>query len=367
MTSGRQVRFGATAAPTSAGKPDYELYREVIEDCLLIDELGFDAVWFVEHAFSDYLPHPSPLITMSHVAAQAPDLALGSAVLVLPWYNPMRLAGEIAMVSALTRAPLYIGIGRGTAKSEYDNYNVDMSTARARMNETFKIVSQALKGEPFTYEGEFFKLEKPVRLRPGPGPDARIQFYGAIGSPSGAENVADLGLPLLCQSQFPDWLIAKVIESWQAKSAELDRSYTSPNVIQVRTLIRDTDEEAFALARDLYPRSFRVQYDHYVSEADPWEGIDEYQGFKRAFEGLAKLKDPANIQPFIETQAVGSPERVAKRLQEYIDLGFDHIMLHATFPEFPQEVRRDTYRRFARDVAPMLTDSMREPRAARVT
>lgn len=362
MAGSRQVRFGATAAPTTAGKPDHLLYREVIEDCLLIDELGFDAAWFVEHAFSDYLPHPSPLITMAHVAARAPDLALGTAVLVLPWYNPMRLAGELAMVSALTTAPLYIGIGRGTAKSEYDNYNVDMSTARARMNETYRLVREAMKGEPFTWDGTFYKLPKPVRLRPAVAPDARIRFYGAIGSPSGAENVAELGLPLLCQSQFPDWLLAKVRDSWWAKSAALGRSYDVPNVVQVRCLIRDTDEEAFALARELYPRGFRVQYDHYVPEADPWAGIDEYQGFLRAFERLKKLKDPANIQPFIETQAVGSPDRVARRLRQYIDLGFDYVMLHATFPEFPQEVRRDTYRRFARDVAPLLTDSMRAPR-----
>lgn len=355
MTVRREIRFGATAAPTTAGKPDHELYREVIEDCLLISELGFDAAWFVEHAFSNYLPHPSPLITMAHVAALAPELGLGTAVLVLPWYNPLRLAGEIAMVSALTRGPLYLGIGRGTAKSEYDNYNVDMRTARARMNETLRIVQEALKGQPFTYRGEFYRYDKPVRLRPAPAPWARIQFYGAIGSPSGAENVAMLGLPLLCQSQFPDRMLTKVIDSWKTRSAALGHTYGAPNIVQVRTLIADTDEEAFALARKLYPRGFAVQHAHYVPEADPWEGIDEYEGFKRAFDGLAKLKDPANIQAFIETQAVGSADRVARRIQEYIDLGFDYIMVHATFPEFPQEVRRDTYRRFAHDVAPRFT------------
>jgi alkanesulfonate monooxygenase SsuD/methylene tetrahydromethanopterin reductase-like flavin-dependent oxidoreductase (luciferase family) len=355
----KNVRIGATAAPTTAGKSDPDLYREVIDDCLLIDKLGFDAAWFVEHAFSDYLPHPSPLITMSHIAAHAPELGLATAVLVLPWHNPLRVAGELAMVSALTRGPMLIGIGRGTAKSEYDNYNVDMSTARARMNESYKIIEMALKGDPFTYEGQFYTYEKPVRLRPSVAPDARIQFYGAIGSPAGAENVAELGLPLLCQSQFPDRLLAKIQNTWQEKSNELARTYDAPNVIQVRCLIKDTDEEAFALAKDLYPRGFAAQHAHYVPDADPWKGIDEYQNFARAFEGLAKLKDPANIMSFVESQAVGSPERVARRLQEYIDLGFDYVVIHATFPEFPQDVRRETYTRFANEVAPRLTDNMR--------
>ena len=359
MAARRDIRIGATAAPTTTGKADHELYREVIDDCLLIDELGYDSAWFVEHAFSDYLPHPSPLITMSHVAALAPDLGLATAVLVLPWHNPLRVAGELAMVSALTQGPLLIGIGRGTAKSEYDNYNVDMRTARARMNECYKIISIALRGEPFTYDGDFYQYAKPVRLRPSVTPGAHIQFYGAIGSPSGAENVAELGLPLLCQSQFPDRLLAKISQTWAAKCAALNYTSHAPNVIQVRTLIKDTDKEAFALAKTLYPRGFAAQHAHYVPDANPWEGIDEYQSFVRAFEGLAKLKDPDNIMPFVETQAVGSPQRVARRLQEYIDLGFDYVVVHATFPDFPQDIRRETYTRFAREVAPMLTDSMR--------
>ena len=252
-----------------------------------------------------------------------------------------------------------IGIGRGTAKSEYDNYNVDMRTARARMNETYTIIERALTGEPFTYHGEFYQYDKPVRLRPSVAPDATIRFFGAIGSPSGAQNVANLGLPLLCQSQFPDRLIAKIHETWQSEISRLGHTVNAPNVVQVRTLIKDTDEEAFAVAKELYPRGFAAQHAHYVPDADPWQGIEEYQGFVRAFEGLAKLKDPANIMPFIETQAVGSPERVANRLREYIDLGFDYIVIHATFPEFPQSVRRETYTRFANEVAPLLTDDMR--------
>ena len=360
MAATRNVRIGATAAPTTTGKADHDLYREVIEDCQLIDELGYDTAWFVEHAFSDYLPHPSPLITMSHVAAHAPNLGLATAVLVLPWHNPLRVAGELTMLSALTSGPLMIGIGRGTAKSEYDNYNVDMGTARARMNESYKIIAKALEGEPFTYDGEFYQYDKPLRLRPSLAPGTDLQFYGAIGSPSGAENVAELGLPLLCQSQFPDRLLSQIHQTWTQKTAELGGSQQAPNVIQVRTLVKDTDEEAFALAKELYPKGFAAQHAHYVPDANPWEGIDEYQSFVRAFEGLAKLKDPANITPFVETQAVGTPERVARRLLEYVDLGFDYIVIHATFPDFPQDIRRETYTRFANEVAPMITDAMRQ-------
>src|SRR3977135_2699366 len=101
-----------------------------MQDCELGHRLGYDAAWLLEHHFSDYYPTPSPLLMMAHIAAKFPDLARCPAVLVLPWYRPLRLAEEIAMLNSLTRGTLHLGIGRGTAKMEYDAYNVDMNEAR---------------------------------------------------------------------------------------------------------------------------------------------------------------------------------------------------------------------------------------------
>ena len=61
-------------------------------------------MWLIEHHFSDYFPTPSPLILASHIAGRFPELSLGTCVVVLPWYEPLRLAGEIAMLSLLMRA-----------------------------------------------------------------------------------------------------------------------------------------------------------------------------------------------------------------------------------------------------------------------
>ena len=66
---------------------------------------------------------------MAHIAAAFPDLSLGTSVLVLPWYHPLRLAEEIAMLNGMTTGTLHLGIGRGTARMEYDAYNVDMNEA----------------------------------------------------------------------------------------------------------------------------------------------------------------------------------------------------------------------------------------------
>ena len=212
------LAFGFQAAPASElHKSDQALYREVMEDCALGRKLGFDAAWLLEHHFSDYYPTPSPLLFMAHIAAAFPDLSLGTSVLVLPWYHPLRLAEEIAMLNSMTRGTLHLGIGRGTARMEYDAYNVDMNEARARFAECYRIVEKGLLGEPFTHDGTFWKIERPIRLRPEPVAK-KVRFYGAIGSPGSAEVMGDLGVAPICLSTFPDKLLTRILERWRARA-----------------------------------------------------------------------------------------------------------------------------------------------------
>ena len=183
------------------GEPDAALYRQMIADAELGAELGYDAAWVVEHHFSDYYPTPSPLLLLSHIAARCPGFGLGTAVLVTPWHQPLRMAEEIAMLSLLTDAPLHIGLGRGNAPLEYEAFDVAMSEANDRFEECLAIVRLALQGQPFTYHGKYLRVPREVRLRPTPRLD-RLTFLGAIGQPSSgakyrpAQLAADADRPL---------------------------------------------------------------------------------------------------------------------------------------------------------------------------
>ena len=61
---------------------------------------------------------------------------------------------------------------------------------------------------------------------------------------------------------------------------------------------------------------------------------------------------PENIVPWCDWQLVGSPETVRRKMQQYIDVGFNHIILHFSTPGIPAGVRRRWAARFAADVAP---------------
>lgn len=346
------IKFAFAVAPTGeAGLSDAALYKEVLADCKLGDSLGYDAAWFLEHHFTDYFPTPSPLLFMSYIAAHCPTLGLGTCVLVTPWYQPIRLAEEIAMLTHLSQGELHLGLGRGTAKLEYDAYGVDMEEARDRFREGVEILQRAFSGAAFRYDGDDYRIEREVRIRPEPQTD-RIHLYGAIGSPPSATIMADLGLPPLCVSQFPPHVLEKIMANWNERATENGLEASSARPIAVNIFMADTDDEARDIARRHLAPFFALQAEHYEAEADHWQNIKGYEQFSRFFANLEKLADPANLDPFMDLNMIGASDTVAERLRGFLDLGYNYIVLQCATEGIPRATRHDTLRRFAADVAP---------------
>lgn len=352
----KAIRFGFQAAPTSwAPMSDQQLYDDVIEDCLTGYRLGYDAVWMLEHHFSDYYPTPSPLMLLSHVAALCPGMGLGTCVLVLPWYNPLRLTEEIAMLSTLAKGELHLGLGRGTAKSEYDAYGVEMSEARSRFAECLDIIKHGLSGREFTYDGHFTKVQRPIRLRPEPS-GKPVHLYGAIGSLQSAEIMGRAGIPPICLAQFPDHLLRRALESWQTAARTVGAATDVTTPLSIKVLVADSDAEARRLGRKYYPRNFEIQANHYEVDANPWENIPEYEQFSRMFANMRALADPENpkLDGFMDMNLVGTPERIEARIRQLAEIGFNYFAVSSTTPGADAAFRREMLGRFAEAVAPKL-------------
>lgn len=355
------VTFGVVASAADApGTSDAALYRTVLEDVEYHAELGYRTVWLLEHHFSDYFPTPSPLLLAGHIAGRFPELSLGTCVLVLPWHEPLRLAGEIAMLSLLTDQPLHLGLGRGTAKYEFDAFGLDMGASRKHFTEVYEIISAALKGQPFAYHGNQIDMGKEIEVRPrvaGVTTD-RIHFYGAIGSPGSASVMGELGLPPICTTIGDLGTQAEIIRTWiqTARSHGFSTDVMKP--IMINCIVEDTDEQAVEQAQRYIPRFMQAQIDHYMPEETDWERLPDYRAWKGQFAGMKAKTDPANIPGWCEYQLVGSPETVARRVRDYIDVGFDHLFLHAATPGVPHQVRRVWTRRFAEEVAPQFAGKL---------
>ncbi|MGE0766016.1 MAG: LLM class flavin-dependent oxidoreductase [Hyphomicrobiaceae bacterium] len=354
---GQAPRFAVQiGAVDKLGASDADMYREAIIDAQHAQQLGYDAVWLVEHHFSDYYPTPNPLMFLSHLAAAVPGMGLGTAVMVLPWYDPIRFAEDLAMVATLTTGPLHIGMGRGTAKLEYDALRIDMNEARDRFQECWEITQLALKGEPFTYDGRFVKLERPITIRPRLDPSRKINFYGAIGSPGSAEIIADYNLAPLSLSQFPDYMLVKILERWRRRMADRGQAVPADVTLPVSTkcFIGDTDEAAREEARGHMARFYKLQAEHYTTDTTPWGDIKGYEQFAKIFANMKLMGDPKQNDPILERNLIGSAETVARRINELRAIGFNYVLISNAMHGVEREVRQRMMRRFAEEVIPLV-------------
>jgi alkanesulfonate monooxygenase SsuD/methylene tetrahydromethanopterin reductase-like flavin-dependent oxidoreductase (luciferase family) len=348
------IKFGFVAG--AAGRPgasDAELYRNLLEDCEFHAALDYDTAWMIEHHFSDYFPTPDPLLVLAHIAAHFPRLNLGTCVLVTPWHQPIRLAEGMAALTNLTDAELHMGLGRGTARLEYEAFGVPMDEARDRFRETWEIIRTALQGEPFSYQGEYLEVPRGVRLRPQP--DAgRIHCYGAIGSSSSAPLMAELGLPPICTSVGDIERQAATLRAWEERAQELGQPTAVSKPLMINCIVADSDEEAIAEAQTYMTRFMEAQVRHYESDSTDFSTIKGYEEWNATFERMKAMTDPAKIPPWTRWQLIGTPETVRERLQAFVDLGFNHFIVHTATPGVPREVGRVWSRRLAEEVVPEL-------------
>src|SRR6266849_6047074 len=131
-----------------ADKPTAQVFGEVAEQTRLADALGYTIAWFAEHHFSNYCLCASPLMMVAHCASVTKKIRLGTAVVVLPLYNPARLAAEIATADALSNGRLMLGVGAGYQPYEFERFGVDIK-ANLEMTEDF-----------CSYNGKHYQIPK---------------------------------------------------------------------------------------------------------------------------------------------------------------------------------------------------------------
>ena len=136
------------------------IYQEALEQVQYAEELGFDSVWIAEHHSSRYGIFPTLMPILSHIAAQTKTIRLGAGISVLPFYNPIFLAEEAAMVDVLSNGRLDFGVGRGSADYEYGNFKIDFESRDTRFNEVLDIILGLWTTEDFTYHGEYYQVDE---------------------------------------------------------------------------------------------------------------------------------------------------------------------------------------------------------------
>lgn len=189
----RKVRFGLWydfRNPKKWQRPFGQFYADTLEQIVWAEQLGFDSVWLTEHHFCDDGYTPSPLIIASAIAARTHRMHIGTNLILLPLYHPIRVAEDAATVSLISDGRFDLGIGAGYVEKEYSTFGRQLSQRPSLMEEGVEILRRAWTGEPINFRGKRFDIGN-ISVHPVPESAPRI-FIGAIAPPA-IERAARIG------------------------------------------------------------------------------------------------------------------------------------------------------------------------------
>jgi alkanesulfonate monooxygenase SsuD/methylene tetrahydromethanopterin reductase-like flavin-dependent oxidoreductase (luciferase family) len=171
-------------------------FQDALELAAAAESWGLDGVWLGEIHFNPARSVQSaPMALASFMAARTRRVRIGTAVTVLPLANPLRIAEEVATVDHLSEGRFDFGIGRSGSPRAYDVLNVSYAESQARFEEALAILKEAWKGEPFGYDGKFYRFQNTtVAPRPVQRPHPPMRM--AANSPETFAFVGRMGLPL---------------------------------------------------------------------------------------------------------------------------------------------------------------------------
>src|SRR6201993_4356591 len=146
--------------------PDYEQMDNTLYMGELVEPLGFDSIWATEHYGSAYSMQPNPLQWLAYWAARTSRVDVGTAVIVAPWWNPVRLASEISMLDILLKGRLLPhGFGGGFSPHEYAPPGYPIGESHAYFYGVIGALRASDGAERFTFDGKVYKIP-PTTIRP---------------------------------------------------------------------------------------------------------------------------------------------------------------------------------------------------------
>ena len=229
--------------------PLSSIYAMALDRIALMDSTGYDAVWLAEHHFSGFSVCPSVHMMGVMAAARTKRLRIGTGVSLAPFYNPLRLAEEVALLDVLSGGRVNWGVGRGFERGEFKAFGIPGEESAARLHETVDIVLKAWTTAKLSYQGQFFAYDG-VEVLPKPLQVPHPPVWLAASSRPAIENAAARGFSILMDphSARAD-LIAKR-HHYGEKLQEAGHSDAGRDIPMARLIaIDETAEKARAVAQ----------------------------------------------------------------------------------------------------------------------
>ena len=373
----RFAAFTTVAASAGGATNAAEMLDNLRQQTVLAEELGFEAMWLGEHHFGPYGigDLPNPILLGADLAARTSRIRIGQMANIDPWWHPIRLAEDLAILDNLTEGRIEVGFGRGIWPYEGPQFHANADPRKDAENrelfrETIEVVRKIWSDEYFSHQGENYSFpagdtvfshpsyppdpawqdgERVTRLRVTPRPYQKPHppLWMTVSTDRSVTTAAELGLKA-CYWQPPPLRIRQRMELCAETRSKLEGrpfSLGEDQAVMRSTYVASSMEEARREAEAGIMSGFIFN--------DPFRGR---QVFTNPGE---ELSDDVRLDwDFLEprTLLVGSPDHVAEKIQELREVcSLECLLVEFAHGGIPQRKILRNLENFATRVMPRFT------------
>lgn len=276
-----------------------KLYAATLEQIAWAETLGFDSIWVSEHHFVDDAYLPSLFPALAAIAARTSRVAIGTNVLLLPLYDPLRVAEDAAVVDLISGGRLELGIGLGWYGAEFKAFGQKLSERAPRFEEGVDLLRRLFTEDRVSHDGRFFKIEN-LSLQPKPA--RRPPIYFAANSEPAARRAARLGDGMMALERDP---VAHYLDELRTLGREDEAALLGT----LPLLIDDDPERAWAQTKEHWLHQHneysRYEYSENPDDFVPLRDADTLRG--QGDRGGWKPMTPADAVTYIRERTTGLP------------------------------------------------------------
>src|SRR5436189_4038604 len=320
------VQFFPDVRPEEKSGEQY--FQEALDLAEEADRLGFSHIRIVEHYFHHYGGYsPNPIVFLAAAAQRTRRARLVTGA-VLPAFNhPLKLAGEIAMLDALSRGRLDVGFARAFLPHEFRRFGISPDESHARFREGLEQIELLLTTENATHCGQFHSFENVTSL-PRPTQKPRPQFYiAATQTPESFEFAGTRGYWLMA---IPIGPLGPMLEIYRKAWRAAGHPGKGEVMIAFHMFCHESAQLAREIARKPFEEYFRA-LSHAVADWTRGTVSKDYRDYDKSMRKLASFTLDGQIES--GGAWVGTPAEISSIIRRVIDNfgAFEHASLQINF------------------------------------
>jgi alkanesulfonate monooxygenase SsuD/methylene tetrahydromethanopterin reductase-like flavin-dependent oxidoreductase (luciferase family) len=332
-------------------------FRECLALCELVDDLGYGHIRTVEHYFESYGGYsPNPIVFLTAAAMRSKRARLVTGAVLPVFNNPLKLAGEIGMLDAISGGRVEIGFARAFLPHEFSRFGINPDESRDRFTEGMEQVRLLLEKEKVTHHGRFHTINNVTSL-PRPTQTPRPPFWvAALSTPQSFEDAGRAGHGIMAIPMAGGKmreLIGLYRDSWKSAG----HPGKGKIMLAFHMCCAPTTSEAVDVAREPHNRYLKSIY----NAASAWSELSskDYPGYDKLIAGLGAETSESQIQK--GAAWIGSPDDVAEQIVAYDELvgGFESASMQVNFNTIDPAAAERSMRLFSEKVMPRIKTAAR--------